>query len=239
MKPGIFATIAIAALLGGCQKEKAAEAPAATTSIAAPAAGWAETVAATPEGGFLMGNPAAPIKLIEYASLTCPHCAAFAAEGFPKLESDYVASGKVSLEVRNFVRDPADLAAALLSRCAGAGPYFKLTEQLFAAQNEWLGRLQALTKAQQAELQALPAERQVGWIATAAGLDAFVRQRGITAGQAAACVGDKKAQDQLVAMRDSATKDYNLSGTPTFLLNGEVITGADWAAIEPQLKGAG
>ena len=239
MKAGISIALAIAVMLGGCQKEKAAEAPVATPNTPAPAAGWAGTTVATPEGGFLMGNPAAPLKLVEYASLTCPHCAAFAAEGFPKLKSDYVASGKVSLEVRNFVRDPADLAAALLSRCSGAGPYFKLTEQLFAAQNEWLGKLQALTKARQQELDALPPERQVGWIATAAGLDAFVRQRGITADQAAACLSDKKAQDQLVAMRDTATKDYNLSGTPTFLLNGEVITGADWAAIEPQLKGAG
>ena len=239
MKPGISATIAIAVLLGGCQQEQAAETPAATTSVPAPAAGWVETVAATPEGGFRMGNPDAPLKLVEYASLTCPHCAAFAAEAFLKLKSDYVASGKVSVELRNYVRDPADLAAAVLSRCGGVAPYFKLTEQMFSTQSEWLGRLQALTKAQQQTIDATPPDRQLALIAGYAGLDAFVRQRGITAGQAAACLGDKQAQDRLVAMRDTATKDYNLSGTPTFLLNGEVITGADWAAIEPQLKGAG
>ena len=239
MRPGITVAIAALALLGGCQKEKAGDTPAATVNVPAPAAGWAETVSATPDGGFLMGNPAAPTKLVEYASLTCPHCASFAAEGFPKLKSDYIASGKVSVELRNFVRDPADLAAALLSRCAGVGPYFKLTEQLFATQDEWLGKLQALTKAQQDELAALPPERQFAWIASAAGLDAFARQRGITASQVTACLNDKKAQDQLVAIRDRATSEYNVSGTPTFLLNGAAITGADWATIEPQLKSAG
>src|SRR3546814_8236510 len=76
-----------------------------------------------------MGNPEAAIKIIEFASLTCSHCADFSENGFPALRDKYVNTGKVSYELRNFVRDPLDMTAALLARCAGAEPFFSLSEQ--------------------------------------------------------------------------------------------------------------
>src|SRR5690606_28473066 len=101
--------------------------------IAAPAGqSWAETVVETPEGGILLGNPDATIKLIEYVSHTCPACAAFAAEAAEPLKEKYVASGVVSYEMRNQVHNALDLALVRLTRCSGPAAAIPLAEQAWA-----------------------------------------------------------------------------------------------------------
>jgi protein-disulfide isomerase len=238
--------LTLALLLSGCGSEggdtnatgAANSAPVAT--IPAPNGGdWTQTVSATPEGGFVMGNPNAPVKLVEFASLTCHVCKEFAEQGEPQLIDKYVKTGQVSFEIRNFVRDPADLGAALLSRCGGAGPYFKLTDQLFAAQDEWLGNLQKMSPADQQRLQGLPPEQQVGALAKQAGLVDFVRVRGIPAQKAEACLADQQALQRLVDMNSKANQQFQISGTPTFLINGKVAPQASsWTALEPQIRQA-
>src|SRR5215218_2992636 len=109
---------------------------------------WSATVAATPQGGFRMGNPAAKVKLIEYGSLTCSHCREFDEMGVPALVDKYVKSGKVSWEFRNYVRDPWDLTASLISRCNGAKTFFPLERALYADQPNWVGKLQAVPQGQ-------------------------------------------------------------------------------------------
>lgn len=237
---------ALALAVAGCGDsggDKAATAPtggSATAAVAAPNGGdWTETVSETPEGGFVMGNPNAPVKVVEFASLTCPHCADFAKNGLPKLVEQYVKTGQVSLELRNFVRDPVDLGASLLARCGGATPFFKLTDQIFAAQQEWIGKLQSMAPAEQQQLQALPPNQVTGRLADKAGLVDFVRVRGIPAEKARSCLGDQAAIDKLVAMNQKAIQDFNISGTPTFLINGSVAEGAaSWETLEPQLRAA-
>ena len=97
--------------------------------IAAPAGqSWIETAAETPEGGFVIGNPNAPLKLVEYASHTCSHCAAFSQEGAAKLD-EYVAKGTVSYEIRNQIHDPIDLTIALLARCGTPASFHPLANQ--------------------------------------------------------------------------------------------------------------
>ena len=236
------AMIALASL-AGCNKKDEATAPAPSGPVAAvaPPAGqdWTETVTETPDGGFLMGNPNAPVKLIEYGSLTCPHCADFSKEGAPVIKERYVKTGKMSYEFRNFVRDPVDYAAAILSRCGGAAPYFKLTEQIFADQPNWYQNLQSLTEADQKRLNTLPPTQQLLELAKASKLDAFVQQRGISPEKAAACLADKAMQDKLVKMRQAAVDQFNLEGTPTFVLNGTVLPNtAAWSQLEPKLRNA-
>src|SRR5262249_14475862 len=102
---------------------------------------WTDIAESTPEGGFRMGNPNARVKLVEYGSLPCEHCAAFAAHGLRELLQDYVQHGQVSLEFRNYYRDGVDIAAAMLSRCAEPRPYFDLTYALLAQQRAWMGRI--------------------------------------------------------------------------------------------------
>ncbi len=199
---------------------------------------WTQIVSRTPEGGFVMGNPNAPVKLIEYASLTCPHCADFSENGQPKLIDQYVKTGKVSYELRNFVRDPVDLAAALLSRCGGATPYFKLTDQLFAAQPDWFAQIQKIPPADQQRLQTLPPAQVTGELATKGGLVDFVKIRGIPAEKAQACLADQAEIEKLVAMNQVATQQFNLSGTPTFVINGSTAriprTGRRWSRSSRQ-----
>ena len=238
--------IALALLLSGCGGEggkDAGNSTAGATAVApipAPNGGdWTQTVTQTPEGGFMMGNPNAPVKLVEFASLTCHVCKEFSEEGEPELIERYVKTGQVSFELRNFVRDAADLGAALLSRCGGPTPFFKLTDQMFATQDEWMGKLQNLSPADQQRLQSLQPQQQVAALAQQAGLVDFVRLRGVPAERAQACLSDPQALQRLTDMTSQAAQRYQIPGTPTFLINGRVVEdAASWAKLEPALKQA-
>lgn len=201
---------------------------------------WAEVVSKTEEGGFVIGNPDAPIHVVEYASLTCPHCAAFAEESFDPMVENYISQGTVRFEVRNFVRDPLDLSAALLSRCRGEGPFFQLNERLFANQE---AMFQAIQGADQAQLQALATQealqsgRTFVGFAEAAGLIDVVGGLGISEQQARQCLGDMQAVQELETMRNAALNEYNISGTPSFLINGENAAGiSTWAQLNARLQ---
>jgi protein-disulfide isomerase len=189
---------------------------------------------------MLMGNPAAPVKVIEYASFTCPACASFSAKGSPQLVDKYVKTGQVSFEFRHLVRDPADLAASLVARCGGPTPFFKLTEQLFASQNEWLGGLQtALTPADQQAMQSMTPAQVALTIGEKAGLIQFARMRGIPEDKARACLVDGQATERLVAMTNEGAQKYQVAGTPSFIINGKLSdAGAEWGKLEPQIKAA-
>jgi protein-disulfide isomerase len=218
----------------------AAAAPKAKAPARTAAQDWAKLVAATPEGGFRIGNPNAPVKLVEYGSLTCPHCAHFAAEAMPELIGSYVKSGRVSFEIRNFVRDPYDLAATLISRCGGAGRYFPLTEQIFATQSEWTDALGRLSAEEYDAINALPPMPKLQRIASVTGLDALAARHGVPAAKAKACLADTKAVERLTAMRGVAVERHQLQGTPTFLINGRKADGVgDWAALKPLLDRPG
>lgn len=239
--------LTLALLAAGCgSKDAATTAPAqqpmasiVPPSTGAPAGGWVARVAATPDGGFVMGNPDAPVKLVEYGSLTCPHCADFMAESSAELTGGMVASGKLSYEFRNFIRDGFDLTVSLLARCGGAEPFFPLTEQLYAGQKDWFGKVVGLPADQQKALQSLPPDQQGPAIAKAAGLDTFMAQRGIGWGKATACIADQAAQNTLLDIRQKAIDSHGVDATPTFLLNGKTIGSATWATLKPQLAAAG
>jgi protein-disulfide isomerase len=241
-------SLALALLLSACGGESGAggnnstNAAGGTSAAAVPApkgGDWTETVSATPEGGFVMGNPNAKVKLVEFASLTCHVCQEFAVNGEADLIEKYVKTGQVSFEIRNFVRDAADLGAALLSRCGGARPYFKLTDQLYAAQDEWIGKLQKMSPEVQQQLSELEPQQQVAAMAQQAGLVDFVRVRGVPTEKAQACLADQKALQQLVDMNQKSTAQYQIQGTPTFLINNEVVqNAANWTALEPELRKA-
>jgi protein-disulfide isomerase len=238
------AALGLALILGGCGEggtEGGAAASSGPIAAVPPPAGksWSDMVTQTPQGGFLMGNPDAPVKVVEFASLTCGACAAFAEQGFGPLIDNYVKSGRVSFEMRNFVRDSADLAAAMLSRCNGPGPYFQLSEQLFAAQHDWLGKLQNMSPAVQQQLQAAPPSQAAAMLAEQAGLVQFVRVRGVPAEKAQACLTDQTTLQKLVDGTSAASREYQVSGTPTFLINNKVVeNAANWATLEPRIRAA-
>lgn len=224
-------------LLSGCG-EKAA------TSAGAPAAKavdgkWTETTSMTAEGGTLMGNPGAAVKLVEYGALTCSHCADFSRDSAEGLKA-MIAKGTVSYEFRPFLLNVMDVPASLVARCAGPGPFFTIAEQLFATQREWLGKTASITPAEQAQWANLPPEQLSGLLGEKLGLVEFVQQRGVSADKAKACLTDKTAVDQLGQVSKTGSDQYKISGTPTFIINGLVLPGVgDWKALEPELKKAG
>lgn len=235
------AIAALALMLAGCGEEGAvnnqsAAAPVELKQVPAPNGDWTQMVSETPQGGFLMGNPQAPVKLIEWGSFTCPHCAEFAEKGVPALVSKYVKSGQVSFEFRNLVRDPVDLAAALLARCNGPAAFFPLTDQLFASQEEWFGKVQALSPQQQQQIGTSP-QPAVGF-AAAAGLDQFARVRGVPAAKAQACLADQAQIQRFVQQNQADSQQYEITGTPNFVINGEKVDAGDWAQLEPAIQAA-
>lgn len=237
--------IAAAALLAtaGCNGagggNEAANAPITAEPVAPPAGGdWSTTVSQTPEGGFLMGNPQAAVKLIEFGSMTCPHCATFDEEGLPPLIENYVKKGLVSLEFRNFVRDQFDIAASLLARCAGPERFFPLTRAFYADQESWMQKAIDQPEKQQA-LQSLPPNRIFVEAANIAGLQQWAAQRGLPSAQANACLANEGEVTKLVQMQSDAVANFNVPGTPAFVINGKLAENASsWDALEPELRKA-
>lgn len=233
---------ALALATAGCDKKDAAAPDTKVAAPAVPAPGggdWTEQVVATPEGGFLMGNPNAPVKLLEYASLTCPHCRDFTANAADPLKAKYVKTGQVAWEFRNFALNPLDVAATLLARCQGPGPFFKLTEQTYAEQEKWIGQFSATGKPDMDRMAALPPDKQFAALAKAAGLDQFFRARGLPEAKIDACLSDKAGLDAILALRDRGTKEDKVTGTPSFLINGKLQEGVyDWVGLEAKLREA-
>ncbi|MDB5668495.1 MAG: protein-disulfide isomerase [Alphaproteobacteria bacterium] len=214
-----------------------AAAPAAAQAPQVSAVDWAQRVETTPEGGYRMGNPDAPLKLVEFLSLTCSHCATFSAEATPALVQQ-VRSGRVSVEYRNYVLNHYDLAAAVLSRCAAPSNYFALTSDLLAQQAAWAGRADALTPAQKSEIEVRPTPQSVARTAELIGLKQIAGAHGIAPAEANRCLASAEGLSQVMAMRDAADR-LGVTGTPTFMLNGRMIGAANWTMIQPLLAAPG
>ena len=240
----LYSALALALSLAACGGTDAGNTQAAAVApVAAPAGtDWTQTVAKTDQG-YVMGNPAAPIKLIEYGSRLCPTCGAFAREGYTPLVDDYVKSGKVSFEFREFlVHGAMDMPPALLGNCVGAEPFFPLLEQMFANQEQFVNAIQKSSPAVQQAIEAAPPAQRFTLMADAMGVTDFVKQRGVPADKAKACLADTAQIDRLAKQTqdNGAGAGGIVSGTPTFLINGKVADGAiTWPAVEAALKRAG
>lgn len=224
--------------------QKTDGAPAADAPIArvAPPAGkqWSDVITHTTDGGYRMGNPDAPLKLVEYGALSCSHCAAFSGEGFPKLRDAYVNSGRVSYELRFFMLNPLDVPAVLLATCGeGTDTVIPLAEQFWAWQPTMFANLKAAGDQAMKQIQQLPAQQRIPVIARMTGMNDFFAQRGIATGQGAQCLADGTRANALVAATDKATSQYNVTGTPAFILNGRNLDVASWEQLEPALQKAG
>jgi protein-disulfide isomerase len=147
------------------------------------------------------GEPSG-VPMVEYGSLTCPHCATFSREIFPELKKDYIDTGKVRFIFREFSRNSLDVAAFLLARCVGDDKAFAAVELLFSQQDKWA----FVDK---------PLEPMI----------AAMRPAGLTHDQAMACLKDQSKADAMVAVGKRAEDEIKMTGTPTFVIDGKVYGG--------------
>jgi len=150
----------------------------------------------------VMGSPDAPVTIIEYASFTCSHCADFHTDTLPQLKERFIEPGTVRLVFRDFPLDGVALRAGMLARCAGDETYFDFIDAVFASQRQWL-----------------TAEDPV------AELVGMSRMMGMSPDAIEACLQDEALADRILALRVAANERYGIEATPTFVVNGEVVSG--------------
>lgn len=178
---------------------RAAIAAAAATAAGAAAPAWAQFKPAP--GDMSLGDPKAPVHVVEYLSLTCPHCAHFHADVFPAFKAKYIDTGRVRFTIRELLTAPAQVAAAgfMLARCDGGKNYFKVVDEVFRSQARW----------QTGSIKPIFVE--------------IAKSNGLTEAQFEACITDPKAQEALQARLEYATGTDKVTGTPTFFVNGEQL----------------
>jgi protein-disulfide isomerase len=165
----------------------------------------------------VLGDPNAPVTLIEYASPTCPHCAAFSNDVFPVLKSTYVDTGKVKFILRPFLRNILDAVVFMLAEAAGPDNFHNVISTYFKTQNDW-------------ELSDKPKDAML----------AVATQLGFTPESFDKALTNQDLFNGMEAMRDQALNDFKVEGTPTFYINGKQLTGEQSfeqlaAEIEPLL----
>jgi len=236
-----FLSLLALAACGGSGADNASAPAGSVKAVVAPAGtNWLETVSATPEGGVRMGNPNAPIKLLEYGSRTCPVCGAFGREGTQPLEQKYVATGKVSWEFREYlVHGQPDVPASLLGKCVPIATFFPILEQMYINQGPIEEKMssaegQALFQKMQ---NAKPQDVATAW-ADYLGYVDFFKQRGLPEDKARACLADTKALDRIMeVMKGGDAK--GVRGTPAFFLNDQQVDAISWPQLEAALKARG
>ncbi len=245
MKPSVFLAGALAVVaIAGCnskQGDAATNKSVKLQQVKPPKGGdWTMVVNATDAGGFMMGNPNAKVKLVEFGSLTCPHCREFDEKGVPVLMNRYVKSGQVSWEFRNFVRDAFDLTASLIARCNGPKTFFPMMRAIYKDQPVWVGNIQHAPQSQLEALQNLPPNQQFVEMAKVAKLQDWAAARGVPQAKSNQCLANQNSVNQLVQMTSDATTQFpEFQGTPTFVINGAMVKDtATWEKLEPALKNA-
>jgi protein-disulfide isomerase len=160
----------------------------------------------------VMGRADAPVTMIEYASLTCPHCAAFHGDQLRQIKADYIDSGKVKLIYRDFPLDRLALAAAMMARCAPKERYFGIISSLFKGQQTWA--------------------RDPDPNGALAGVGKLA---GIPADTFAACLTNRDVLNGIVKMRSDGEQQHQIKSTPTVIVDGKKVEGglpyAEFAAI--------
>jgi protein-disulfide isomerase len=179
---------------------------------------WAGAQEARDVAEMSMGNPDAEVTVIEYASLTCPHCAAFHKEVFPQLKATFIDTGKIHFIFREIYFDRAALWGAMLARCAGEDRYFGVVDVLFEQQAGWSRRPDAP--------------------AIMSDLYAFGRQAGLTREAMDACMSDQAWAQSLVETYQKNAQADGISATPTFIINGEKTSNLPWPELEARINAA-
>ena len=155
-----------------------------------------------PLGDQVLGAANAPVTIIEYASMTCPHCASFHETVYPEMKKKYIDTGKIRFIFREFPLDTLAMAGSMLARCAGKDKFFPLIETLFSQQKQWVTQK--------------PMQPLLG----------IARQAGFTEQSFEECLANPTVQQGIEEVRQRAAEKLNVQSTPTFFINGKLLRGA-------------
>ena len=163
----------------------------------------------------ILGDPAAKVTILEFASMTCPHCATFHTDTLPELKSKYIDTGKVNLIMRDFPFDRVGLAAAMMARCAPANRYHRFVDVLFETQAQWAS-----------DPDPIGALQRIGQVG------------GLPPEDFEACLGNEELMNGIIQGRLDAVNEFDINSTPTFIIGDRVIKGAQpFEAFDEVLKG--
>jgi len=163
----------------------------------------ADLLTAGPLGDEVLGSADAPVTIVEYASMTCGHCAAFATQTFPEMKKKYIDTGKVRFILREFPLDPLAAAAFMLARCAPKDQYFNFVDLFFEKQKDWAYTDDPVTS-----------------------MFDLAKQTGFTQESFQACLTNQDLLDGINAVKDRGAQKFAVDSTPTFFVNGQVVRGA-------------
>lgn len=150
-----------------------------------------------------LGSEDAPVTIVEYASMTCSHCAAFHAETYPALKEQYIDTGKVRFVLREFPLDPLAAAGFMLARCRPADQYFDMVDLLFDKQRQWAYAQDPVTA-----------------------LLGIAKQAGFTQESFEECLTNQELLDAVNEVKDTGAQEFGVNSTPTFFVNGRMVRGA-------------
>lgn len=194
-----------------------------TTEAAKPAAPAADNPAnakpipGAPLDDMAEGSVDAPVTVIEFASMTCSHCAHFQQETFPLLKRDFIDTGKIRFIFREFPLDSYAVDAAILARCSGAENYFKVLGKLLAEQPQWMPAPGPIT--------------EVSRKATQGRLANYGEDFGVDEKEYQACLDNKPLKDHLANRMDEARNRYQVNGTPAIVVNGKLTPSPSYAEV--------
>jgi protein-disulfide isomerase len=175
-------------------------------AAAYPTVADAQTVLQISKDDRVLGSPDAPITIVEYASLTCPHCAHFANEVLPEIKKQWIDTGKAKLVLRDFPLDEPALRAAMIAHCAPPERFYAFVETFFASQDKWAAGRDYRD-----------------------GLARLAKLGGMGKDEFDACLKSTTLENRIVEQRLIASKELDVNSTPTFFVNGSKFTGAPTA----------
>ncbi len=223
----IKSTIRIAALAGLALLATGAAAPqkaaVGKASVRKAATGnWTSQITVTPDGSFMLGNPEAPVKVTEFVSYTCPHCAELHKEADPALRAGPIPKGKVAVTVTNLLRNPIDMTVAMLTACGDPKGFFARHDAFLSTQDTWLTKAASASADQRAHWSEGELPTRLTTISNDLGFFTKMEALGVPRAKAQKCLADKAQLDQIMAQYKQAN-DFKFAGTPGIVINGKVL----------------
>lgn len=232
MKSPAFNFLARAAALAACAMLSLAASP--PKSLAPKSTNWNSQIGVTADGSHTLGNPDAPIKLTEFISYTCPHCAHFHRESDAVLRLTLIPKGQIQVTMTNLLRNPIDLTVAMLASCGDPKRFWVRHNAFLGTQDKWLPKAEKMSREQQARWYQGEMVNRMRAVASDFGFYATVQQWGLDRARADRCLADAAMLNKLRDQQTTA-RDLGIDSTPSFVLNGKVQDVHDWDSLSKEI----